>query len=597
MFLTGLAILFTLTLVAPAIFFIAPQRVQAQAGAIGCVSGVAAGLASLVIEAVKNVPATSPAGEAGSITTAGATLGSCVDDTILKPFARLMARIVLQQITTSTINWITGKNGNGQPSFVVNLSLNLQSVGDAVALPFINQIRTGFNSPFGSAISSALQVNYNQKTSLAGFFSANQSTLPGSLQSQQAFLAGNWSQGGIPAWFALTTQCQNNPYCLYQTSESQLGSNVSQAQTNRRQDLIQSQGFLSWCGTTAAAAQTQSQASGGYQACIDQCNNASGGYTASCADSCATNFSQSGGSIGGATSNGINPGASCTNSDGTPGNIQTPGSVIHDYTQKAVVGAGIDQLVSAQDLDQALGAIALALVNQVLSGSGLLGASAPSSSSRPSAMTLLQSYAASNAAAATSATSLAQMTLAQLGTYTGAWNTITAAANTAKTSVDALVTYCNAQAKAPYASPSVITAQVNAAQTALATLIAPILAQAQAALSSAAITQTLALKVQSEAAAMTSVTSATTGAAGALTADTQALTAAPPSTANVVNAQADATATGAAVALPRPVYPNTTPTVSLTVSGGTLVDRMSLISTNATKLQATCTPVAPVVTY
>jgi hypothetical protein len=558
--------------------------VQAQAGAIGCVSGVAAGLAALVTEQVKNVPVTSVASGEGSITAAGATLGSCVDDTILKPLARLAARIVLQQITASTINWITGKNGSGKASFVTNLSVNLQGVGDAVALPFINQIRTGFNSPFGSAISSALLINYNQQTSLAGFFSANQSTLPGSLQSQQAFLAGNWSQGGIPAWFALTTQCQNNPYCLYQASESQLGSNVGQAQTNRRQDLIQSQGFLSWCGTTAAADQTQSQASGGYQACIDQCNNASGGYTASCADSCATNFSQSGGSIGGATSNGVNPGASCTNSDGTPGNIQTPGSVIHDYTQKAVVGAGIDQLISAQDLDQALGAIALALVNQVLSGSGLLGASTPSSSSGRSVITQLQDYSASNASATASATSLAQSALTQLGNYTGAWNTIIASANTASASINALVTYCNAQAKDPNASPSVITAQVNAAQTALATEITPILAQAQAALSSAAITKTLALKVQSEAAAMTSATAATTGAAGVLTADTQALAAAPPSVTDVVNAQANATVTGAAVA---------SPSGSLTVSRGTLVDQTNLISTNATTLKSVCTPVAP----
>jgi hypothetical protein len=580
-FISALAILLTVTFVIPTVFFIAPQRVQAQAGAIGCVSGVVAGLATLLTEKVTNVPATSQAGEAGSVVTSGATLGSCVDTTILKPLARLAARIVLQQITASTINWITGKNGSGQPSFVTNLSVNLQGVGDSVALPFINQAATAFNSPFGSAISMALRTNYFQQTSLGGFFKANQSTLPGSLQSQQAFLAGNWSQGGIASWFALTTQTQNNPYTLYQASQSQLGSNVSQAQTNRRQDLIQSQGFLSWCGTTAAADQTQSQASGSYQSCVDQCNNASGGYTASCADSCATNFSQSGGSIGGATSNGINPGASCTNSDGTPGNIQTPGSVIHDYTQKAVVGAGIDQLISAQDLDQALGAIALALVNQVMSGSGLLGASAPSSSgSRPAITTQLQDYAASNA----SATSLAQSTLAQLATYMSAWQTIATAANIASTNVTALVTYCNAQVKDPNASPSVINAQVNAAQTALATEIAPILAQAQAALSSVAITKTLALKVQSEAAAMTSATAATTGAAGVLTADTQALAAAPPSVTDVVNAQANATVTGAAVA---------SPSGSLTVSRGTLVDQTNLISTNATTLKSVCTPVAP----
>ena len=43
-----------------------------------------------------------------------------------------------------------------------------------------------------------------------------------------AYLNGNWSQGGVGAWFALTTQIQNNPYTKYQSSQSQLSTIVGE---------------------------------------------------------------------------------------------------------------------------------------------------------------------------------------------------------------------------------------------------------------------------------------------------------------------------------------------------------------------------------
>src|SRR3989344_8427854 len=120
---------------------------------------------------------------------------------------------------------------------------------------------------------------------------------------------------------------------------------------------------------------------------------------------------------------GINPGDACTNSDGI-GTIKTPGSIIHYSTQKAVVSAGIDQLISAQDLDAALGAIATAMMGQVLNGvGGLLGASTPQGG-RPALTVQLQTTSVSNAPVAASVSSTAQSKLSQLTTYTNAWNSI-----------------------------------------------------------------------------------------------------------------------------------------------------------------------------
>lgn len=570
------AILLIVTLVAPATFFIAPQKTSAAGGilgAIGCIGGIT-GLASGVGSAassVLSVPVSNLMIESQTAVSAGADSTSCVNDTILMPLARAVARMILAQITASTINWITGRNGTGQASFVQNVSVHLQGVGDAVAIPFFNQVTTGFNSPFGPAISSALRLNYAQQTSVAGFFAANQSTLARSSPNPGAFLAGNWSQGGIGSWFALTTQTQNNPYTLYQAAQTQLGNNVGQAQANRRQDMAQSGGFLSWCGASNTEVDTSNVTCPSGQTLSSDTNQ--------CYYSSGANAGQFSGATPAASSaKGVSPGAACFNSDGTPGTIQTPGSTIHDYTQKIVVGAGIDQLVSAQDLDVALGAIATALVGQVISGSGLFGASRPSSG-RPAVVNQLQSYSANNGSAATSATSLAQTTLANVATYTGIWNSISAAANTASTTLGSLANFCTTAAAAATDDPNfaaAATAQAAAARAAIPASIAPVIAQAQTAINAVAATQAFALKTQTDAVAATSATAATSGAGGTLSADVQTLAAMPPSTSDVADAQMKATVTNRATA---------NPTGSLAVSGGTLVDQMNLINTNAEALK------------
>lgn len=569
-FVGVLAGMLILTLMVPAAFFVAPQRTHAAGGifgAAGCIGGILGigGTAAGTAASLLGVPVTNLLMQANTTVAAGATATSCITDTILMPLARALARMILQQITASTINWINGGNGTGQPSFVLNIGLHLQSVGNAVAIPFINQIMTGFRSPFGMSIASSLSKSYSQQTSMAGFFAANQSTLAKVSPNPAAFLAGNWSQGGIPAWFALTTQDQNNPYTLFQTAQNQLGSQVNQSQTNRRQDLMQSGGFLSWCGADSNTSNTVSL-------------------------------------------RGISPSAPCTNPDGSPAKVQTPGSVILGYTQK-MLGSGIDQLVNANDLDAALGAIVTTLIRNVLGGTGLFGAS-QSSSSGASITTQLQNYAADNASASVSATSIAQSKTAQITTYIDSWNTVATAANMASTTAADLATFCvaaadtaanalinsgNATEGAVFitATPAALAsthsvfidasrAQAVAAQTAITTEVAPVLTQALAAPGLVTATQVFVLKVESEALGLTSLTSSDTGAAGALAADTQTLSAMPPTAADVAIAQENAQVFGGARA---------TPEGSLTVAGSSLVDQMNLIITNANALKTTvCNP-------
>ncbi|MHB0865693.1 MAG: hypothetical protein ACYCZZ_02145 [Minisyncoccota bacterium] len=540
-----LAMLLTITLVAPAAFFVAPQRAAASSGGVGCVGGIIGGLLSTAGAAVA-VPNNSAFENVTTNMSAGATLGSCINDVILIPLARAAIRAILQKMTASVINWINGGNGTGQPSYIQNLSVHLQGVADAVTLPFISQFATAFNSPFGLAISSSLQGNYAQLTSMAGFYAANQCTLAAASPNVPAYLAGNWSQGGVAAWFALTTQTQNNPYTLYQKAQDQITSNINQAQTNRRQDLIESSGFLSWCGGNSSSA--------------------------------------SGYSVG---SSGVSPSSPCINPDGTTAPVLTPGSVIHDYTQKAVVASGFDQLISATDLDNALGAIVSALLTQVLGGSGgLFGGSSSSGLGAPAVTSQLQNYSSNNTSASGSAVSLAQSILARANSYISAWQTIGAAAQAASASVTDLANFCTTAAQNSSDSYFVnaANAQAAAAQTALTTEIAPILNQANAAPGAVAATKSFAQKVEAEAVSASSVN--TVNSASGLSADLATLMAMPPSIIDVTNAQQNAQAAGGATA---------SPPGSLTVSptSSTIVDQMNLISANAQALKASaCTPSA-----
>ncbi len=544
----SLAILLAATFIVPAAFFIAPQQAFAQtSGLVSCTGGALAGAASIGSNAgaaATAVPTNTWLGNLINTVTAGTTAGTCVTELIIKPIARQLIRQLIQQITSNTICWIKGGgscgsgNGTGQPSFVVNLSLNLQQLGDSVVLPFIAKIRMVLNPAFGASIASSLLTNYAQQTSVGGFLAANQSTLGRVSPNPSAFMGGTFSQGGIPAWFSLTTQNENNPYALYYAADRQLDRIKAEAQTNRKQDLTQSGGFLSWCGTTAEA-------------------------DAKRAAYCAQNSDDSDCNETGA-SGGTNPGDTCTDQNGVSGTIKTPGSVIHDFTKSAVTDAGLDQLVNSNDLDSAIGAIISALVNTTIDSlAGGLSGSASASSIRPQAITSqIYSTATNNTNSINNARAVVNNKIASATTYTTAWTTIGNAANSASTQVTALGAACASQWGA-------------AAQLALGTIITPLITQSQTNLALVSVTQTFAQTVLQEAASNAST----------LSADVQTLSAMMPTPVDMTTAQTQSiTTAGAAVAIP---------TGSLGVLGGSYVDQMNLIATNAQALSANCSTTTP----
>ena len=516
-----LTIFLTITLIAPSIFFVAPQKVHA-------IPVEVVGTVSLPVELKDTIENTISA-VAEPLTAVATTLAQ-VNSYVLQPLAMVLSGNLLKSITASVTAFVTGKsNGTGKAQFTTNLQGTLQTTGDVQALAFFAQMK-GSNSPFAAAITSSLTNNYLQNTSLAGFFSANQCTLSKSSPNINSFLAGNWSQGGIGAWFALTTQNQNNPYTLYQTSQSQLANVVGGAQSAQLEQLGWGQGMSSWCGPTTSSSSA----------------------------------------------------APCTNKNGTPGKIQTPGSTISASLNKALgtdqsklvsmgsAGSGINSILSSVGTVLKTMALVTTIVNGGKSG-GLLGVSNTSATSRnTSAFTQYQStpfLGVAPSAIIQSAPSLpaSGSTMSNnISQYQSAWNTISVAANTASTSVVAL------------ANDTSCATQASAAQTALTTEIAPVFAQAATASTNIATANAMVQQAQND-----SVTD-TTGTAYAN--DVTTLQAMSPTSADVANAQQNAQAFGAATA---------NPDGSLTVSGGSLVDQMNLISANANALKTVCDTPSP----
>lgn len=575
------AALLIVALVAPPTFFIAPQPARAQFTLFGVPTGDFSNwiqnAASVIQETLSSI---------NTATSAWAQTAQWIDANILQPLAFVLSGRLMQFMTSSVIAFVVGKsNGTGVPQFMVDVEKSFQTVSDSQALAYLNQLGRHSNSPFGSSIQSALYNNYASKTSLAGFWAANLNTLRRSSPNVPGFLSGRWQDGGLKAWFALTTQVQNNPYTDFERKRDKLatviGAGPGGATGAHAKQADWGRGFLSWCGSPSSPTTTEGPSS--ETNFSTETSSASGGGTfdATAAQTAAQSAAQSAANTAAtqinsispytATSAGVSPGAPCINPDGTSGTIKTPGSVIQETFQK-VLGGEQDRIVRMGNVGPMINSILNSITTvmrtanfavSLLGGAsgGLFGVDGSSSVS--SSPRLIQYQAApplgtSNTTAiqgsGTSSASISDMS-SRIAQYEAAWNTIAGVANTASSSLSSLETGC--------------ASQVGAAQTARTNLVDPVLAQAAQAEAAIATARATVQQAQSEYASG-SPSYATT---------LQTLQTMTPTSSDVSSAQQNALATNAATA---------DPVGSLNVSGGTTVDRMTLLHQNAQALRASC---------
>lgn len=628
LFNTTFAIFLAIILIAPSAFLIAPQK--AHAIPVGIVEDVPTWV-NTAISVVQNTIAAS-----ASVTSSAALIALQIDAYILQPLAFVLSGNLLKAMTAGTIAFVIGKaNGTGVPQFVADIQTSLQTVSDTHTLAFLDQYVRSSQSPYAGSIISALSKEYLNKTSLAGFWAQNMDTLRRTSPNITGYLNGNWALGGVGAWFALTTQNQNNPYMLYPGAQGQLaaliGVGAGGATGARLADLAHGGGFVSWCGSSDGFLGSMSTGaiSGANAAAVDQAandaydqayNNAIAAGNESGAVQLATDaaatakadaFNRAKAVNAGNTVLGVSPGDPCTNADGTTGTIKTPGSVIVAGLNKAL-GGQQDNVVRmgnvGPQINQILGNIGQVLktvqfATQILGGpgsGGLLGVDTPTSGRTTSA---LNQYAnssgnlgATNSTVLSSAAALpfsGTSMLDRLSQYETAIDSIRGSVNTASTNVASLISFCTAQQQVASSTlangnPTDLanlksfisdsTVQINTAQTVLATQIEPTLVRIYTASTSIKNAHAMVLKVQ------TALNSGLGG--GDSSVDLQTLQTMPPSAKDLANAQQDAVTPSITTAVANP-------SGSLNVSGTFLIERLNLISANALALHPICTAPKP----
>ena len=245
-----------------------------------------------------------------------------VKETALDGIAYAAAKLVVQEITISTVNWInSGFEGN--PGFLENPGQFFKGLSDDVLGSFIESSEFGFIcSPFQAQIRLALITkHYGSRISNCSLSDAL-NNLEGGFDNFVSIDYGV-SQRNVPGrifkwsdWHGVI-QPEGNPYGAYAAAETELSLRISTAQGGMQKELDLGRGLLS------------------FRDCSGITNK--GPKNINCP-------------------------------------IKTPGSVIETQLNK-VLGAPLDGLIAADEFNEVISALLGQLLQQVLGGSGLSGSS------------------------------------------------------------------------------------------------------------------------------------------------------------------------------------------------------------------------------
>ncbi len=176
-------------------------------------------------------------------------------DFVLDNLAETIAKQILHQMTLSIVNWInSGFEGN--PSFLTNPEGFFLDAADQITGAFLDTSGplSRLCSPFSIDIRLSLALNQTKLSNdryrcTLNTIIKNVENLPKNIsvngRSIEGFMGGDFSQGGWPAFIALTTEPQNNPTGAYLQAKSDLNGRIYAKQNAIHADLQMGSGFLS----------------------------------------------------------------------------------------------------------------------------------------------------------------------------------------------------------------------------------------------------------------------------------------------------------------------------------------------------------------
>lgn len=263
------------------------------------------------------LPVTDPIAVALSTAQFAADAGLIAKETLLDSIAYAIAKAMISSLVGSLITWINS-GFEGSPAFVQDLRRTLTEIADRTAGEFIKSlgdVGSFICSPFQLDIQIALSLEYQTLRDEDKPYEG--CTLTGIVNNIEDFYAGSIAGSGWEDWIDITSQPElYTPYGAMLTARSALSAKLANEEGQVLTEVNWGGGFLS--GKICEAIEGP------------------GGTKESCV-------------------------------------ISKPGKTIADSLNKAL-GAGQDQLVAADEINELIGALIGALANQALTGAaGLLG--------------------------------------------------------------------------------------------------------------------------------------------------------------------------------------------------------------------------------
>lgn len=280
---------------------------------------------------------------------------------VLDLLLNLVAKQLIRTMTQSIVNWINS-GFSGSPAFITDPGSFFLDAADQVTGAMLDQdgplaaLCTPFS--FDIRLSLALQISSRatqRYTCTLGTIIQNTRDAAARGVTINGFMAGDFSQGGWPAFISLTTEPQNNYTSASLYAYSDLLSRIAKKEASINVDLNRGRGFLSWnkCEdiTSSISGDGPSLVTGSQAAQLDQAGNQTV-QTGKAEDREDTSIKKS--------------------VDKTTGNVkyercktETPGSVIEN-TLSNQLGSGVRQLELADEINEVAGALVNQLVTAIL---------------------------------------------------------------------------------------------------------------------------------------------------------------------------------------------------------------------------------------
>jgi len=252
-----------------------------------------------------------------NIFTTGLTTTIELVGSVLDGLAWAVAKQMISMMLDSLVDWIN--NGfEGSPAFVQDLRRFLLQAADIAVGEYIEELGGPLSflcEPFQLDVRLALAVSYDQ-TRNREVPSCSLTEIFNNVEASNAFFGGDFQSGGWDAWTAITVNPNQTPYGAVLEAESEARARVVNAQGETVTELNFGDGFLSGklCETATGPDGTQEE-------CF----------------------------------------------------ITKPGRVISDQLNKAL-GAGQDQLVAADEINEVISALVGQIAQRAITGAaGLLG--------------------------------------------------------------------------------------------------------------------------------------------------------------------------------------------------------------------------------